>query len=97
MSYRCFAQFYDILTQNIPYRARGEYFHALFQRYGLPGNIVLDLACGTGSLTEALASLVSDEELNADYILPYAFDKRVRETVSKAVFDAAHRSGVARI
>ena len=46
---------------------------------------------------EALASLVSDEELNADYILPYAFDKRVRETVSKAVFDAAHRSGVARI
>ena len=46
---------------------------------------------------EALASLVSDEELNADYILPYAFDKRVRETVSKAVFDAAHSSGVARI
>ena len=46
---------------------------------------------------EALASLVSDEELNADYILPYAFDKRVRERVSKAVFDAAHRSGVARI
>ena len=46
---------------------------------------------------EALASLVSDEELNAEYILPYAFDKRVRETVSKAVFDAAHRSGVARI
>ena len=46
---------------------------------------------------EALASLVPDEELNADYILPYAFDKRVRETVSKAVFDAAHRSGVARI
>ena len=46
---------------------------------------------------EALASLVSDEELNADYILPYAFDKRVRETVSKAVFDEAHRSGVARI
>ena len=42
---------------------------------------------------EALASLVSDEELNADYILPYAFfDKRVREAVSKAVFDAAHRS-----
>ena len=60
MSYRCFAQFYDILTQNIPYRARGEYFHALFQRYGLPGNIVLDLACGTGSLTEALASLGYD-------------------------------------
>ena len=60
MSYRCFAQFYDMLTQNIPYRARGEYFHALFQRYGLPGNIVLDLACGTGTLTEVLASLGYD-------------------------------------
>ena len=55
MSYSCFAQFYDILTQNIPYRERGEYFHALFQKYGLPGKIVLDLACGTGSLTEVLA------------------------------------------
>lgn len=60
MSYRCFAQFYDMLTQNIPYRARGEYFHALFQKYGLPGKIVLDLACGTGSLTEALAALGYD-------------------------------------
>ena len=33
----------------------------------------------------ALASLVSDEELNADYILPAAFDPRVKDTVAKAV------------
>ena len=46
---------------------------------------------------EALASLVADSELDAEYILPFAFDKRVRDTVAKAVFDAAHRSGVARI
>ena len=45
----------------------------------------------------ALAGLVSDEELNADYILPAAFDPRVRDAVAAAVADAARRSGVARI
>jgi len=44
----------------------------------------------------AIASLVSDEELNADYILPKAFDERVGPTVAKAVADAAIKSGVAR-
>ncbi|MBR2545979.1 MAG: NAD-dependent malic enzyme, partial [Erysipelotrichaceae bacterium] len=45
----------------------------------------------------ALSSLVSDEELNEDYILPKAFDPRVGETVAKAVAEAARKSGVARI
>lgn len=45
----------------------------------------------------ALASLVSDEELNADYILPAAFDPRVKDTVAAAVAEAARKSGVARI
>ncbi|MBR5996084.1 MAG: NAD-dependent malic enzyme [Eubacteriaceae bacterium] len=45
----------------------------------------------------ALASLVSDEELKADYIIPKPFDKRVVEAVSKAVAEAARRTGVARI
>jgi len=44
----------------------------------------------------AIASLVSDEELSKDYILPRAFDERVGKTVAKAVFDAAHKTGVAR-
>ena len=44
-----------------------------------------------------LASLVSDEELAADYILPKAFDPRVGKTVAKAVYDCAVREGVARI
>ncbi len=47
--------------------------------------------------TEAIASLVSDEELAADYILPKAFDPRVGETVAAAVAAAARASGVARI
>ena len=46
---------------------------------------------------QAIADLVSDRELNADYILPQAFDPRVRDVVAFAVMDAAHESGVARI
>lgn len=45
----------------------------------------------------AIAGLVSDEELNADYIIPNPFDKRVAEVVAKAVADAAVKTGVARI
>ena len=46
---------------------------------------------------EAIASLVADEALNEEYILPAAFDPRVKDAVSQAVADAARESGVARI
>ena len=46
---------------------------------------------------QAIASIVSDEELNADYILPAAFDPRVKDAVAAAVAQAARDSGVARI
>ncbi len=46
---------------------------------------------------KAIASLVSDEELRSDYILPAAFDERVGPTVAAAVAQAARDSGVARI
>ncbi len=45
----------------------------------------------------ALAGLISDEELNEDYIIPAAFDPRVGPAVAKAVAEAARKSGVARI
>ena len=45
----------------------------------------------------AIASLVSDEELTNDYILPKAFDMRVGKTVAVAVGEAAKSSGVAKI
>lgn len=45
----------------------------------------------------ALAGLISDEELSDDYILPKAFDPRVRDAVATAVAEAARKSGVARI
>ena len=46
---------------------------------------------------EALAGLITDEELSPEYIIPKAFDKRVGPAVAKAVAEAAKRTGVARI
>ncbi|MCQ2406418.1 MAG: NADP-dependent malic enzyme [Oscillospiraceae bacterium] len=46
---------------------------------------------------EALAGLISDDELSEDYIIPKAFDERVGPAVAKAVAEAARRTGVARI
>ncbi|MDR0897225.1 MAG: NAD-dependent malic enzyme [Oscillospiraceae bacterium] len=45
----------------------------------------------------AIAALVSDAELNAEYILPAAFDPRIAPAVAKAVAEAARASGVARV
>lgn len=45
----------------------------------------------------AIASLVDDSELKPDYILPYAFDTRIKDAVANAVADAARKDGVARI
>lgn len=45
----------------------------------------------------AIASLVDDDKLNEDYILPYAFDERIKDTVANAVAEAARKDGVARI
>lgn len=45
----------------------------------------------------AIAGLVSDEELCADYILPKAFDPRVKDALAQAVAEAARKDGVARI
>lgn len=47
--------------------------------------------------SKAIAGLVSDKELSADYILPKAFDPRVKTAVAEAVAKAARESGVARI
>lgn len=46
---------------------------------------------------EALANLISDDELNEEYIIPAAFDPNVGPAVAKAVAEAARKSGVARI
>ena len=45
----------------------------------------------------ALAGLITDEELSEDYIIPAAFDPRVGKAVAEAVADAARKTGAARI
>ena len=47
--------------------------------------------------SRALAELISDEDLNENYIIPAAFDPRVKDSVAKAVYEAAKESGLARI
>ena len=46
---------------------------------------------------QALAGLITEEELSEDYIIPKAFDRRVGPAVAKAVAEAARKTGVARI
>lgn len=46
---------------------------------------------------EAIAGVISDDEITEDYVIPEAFDKRVGPAVAKAVAEAAKKTGVARI
>ncbi|NMA95254.1 MAG: NAD-dependent malic enzyme [Clostridiales bacterium] len=46
---------------------------------------------------KAIANIITDEELNEEYIIPEAFDERVADAVAKAVMEAAKKSGVARV
>lgn len=55
-SYNFLAGCYDDLTYDVPYGRWADYIEAHFRRQGLPGKTVLDLACGTGSLTRELAA-----------------------------------------
>lgn len=60
-SYSAFARYYDELTANIDYKGRGGYFHEIIKKFKkTSGNILLDLACGTGSIAEAMACLGYD-------------------------------------
>lgn len=58
--YHSFSYFYDSLTQNISYKKRAEYFDMLIKKHGGNKNILLDLACGTGSLSEEMSRMGYD-------------------------------------
>lgn len=59
-SYSRFADYYDALTRNVDYKKRASYFHQILSGQNLPGNILLDLACGTGSLSVEFSRLGYD-------------------------------------
>jgi len=53
--YNSLAAFYDLLTGDISYQSRAEYFERLIKRFNPDAKLLLDLACGTGSLSVELA------------------------------------------
>ncbi len=55
MSYSSFAGVYDELTLNVDYKKRGEYITSILNESGINGGLLLDLACGTGSLSVELS------------------------------------------
>lgn len=77
--YSAFARYYDELTANIDYVKRGEYFHSLIRKFGkTDGKILLDLACGTGRISEVMAELGYDVigVDNSDEMLGIAIEKK---------------------
>lgn len=55
MSYSYFAQVYDLLTENVKYSERADYICSLLSDNGIDRGLLLDLACGTGSMSVELA------------------------------------------
>lgn len=55
MSYDDFSRFYDLLTDNVEYEKRADYFCRLLSMCGITDGILLDLGCGTGSMSLAMA------------------------------------------
>ena len=79
-SYFEFAKFYDNLTENVDYKKRAEYFDTIIKKYKKTDkNLLLDLACGTGSLTEQMALLGYDcMGIDGSYeMLNEAFEKKM--------------------
>ncbi|MBR0415383.1 MAG: class I SAM-dependent methyltransferase [Clostridia bacterium] len=58
--YEQFADFYDAFTTDVDYERRAAYFDSLIAQYGSGKGILLDLACGTGSLSFAMEALGYD-------------------------------------
>ena len=84
---------------------RSDYPNQINNVLAFPGIFRGTLDCRASDINDAmkvaaahaLANLISEEELSADYIIPAAFDPRVKDAVAEAVKKAARDSGVARI
>lgn len=59
-SYTSFAQLYDMFMDNVAYEEWGVFLHQLLEKYGIDNGAVLELGCGTGTMTEILARMGYD-------------------------------------
>ena len=77
-AYTSFASVYDTFMDNVPYGEWGTYIHSLLCRYGVKDGLVLDLGCGTGTMTEILAGYGYDMigVDNSGDMLELAMEKR---------------------
>ena len=78
-AYTSFARVYDIFMDNVPYKEWADYLVKILKEYGIDDGLVLDLGCGTGSMTEMLASSGYDMigVDNAEEMLEIAMEKKV--------------------
>ena len=78
-AYTSFASVYDTFMDNVPYEEWGEYIYSLLRGYGVRDGIVLDLGCGTGTMTEILAGYGYDMigVDNSGDMLELAMEKRL--------------------
>ena len=80
--YETFSFYYDALTENVDYPARAAYLDGLVQKYlRSGGKVMLDLACGTGTLTEEMAKRGYDM-IGVDYsegMLGQAMEKKIEQ------------------
>ena len=51
MAYESFSKYYDLLMQNADYNGRADYYHRLLSQNGVGSGILLDLGCGTGTMS----------------------------------------------
>lgn len=79
VSYKSFAQVYDLFMNDVPYRKWSVYLLGLLREYGIDDGLILELGCGTGSMTELLAAAGYDMigVDNSEDMLEIAMDKRV--------------------
>ena len=84
-AYSSFAEVYDLFQDNIPYEEWCEYLAGLLEEYGVQDGIVLDLGCGTGTVTELLAQRGYDMigVDNAEEMLGIAMRKKAARIVAK--------------
>ena len=78
-SYTSFAEVYDTFMDNVPYREWAAYVNNILKKHGIGEGTVLDLGCGTGSMTEELDDLGYDMigVDNSEEMLAEAMEKKV--------------------